>query len=109
MSNFKTIIDLFGLTPEEAASYLKAEPSDIIRWCETADSPPLDVWRQLVKLFDTIRFAAEEAAKAADLDRMDATDLNRIAMTLPEQDGALEGPRRAITAMAVTSLARVFV
>ena len=53
--------------------------------------------------------AAEEAAKAADLDRMDATDLNRIAMTLPEQDGALEGPRRAITAMAVTSLARVFV
>lgn len=109
MSNFKAIIDLFGLSQEEAATYLDVERADVVRWCETVDSPPLDVWQALVRLFDSIRYAAEDAAKTADLDQLDATDLNRISLVSPGSSGEPEGPRRAVTAMAVTSLARVFV
>ncbi len=109
MSNFKAIIDLLGLSADEAAAFLHADRADIVRWCETSDGPPIEVWQALVKLFDTVRFAAQDAARAADLDNLNADDLNRISVSLPVADGAPEGPKRAITAMAVTSLARVFV
>ncbi|WP_417672014.1 hypothetical protein [Roseibium sp.] len=114
MSNFKAILDLFGLSSDDAAAYLNVPATDVIRWCDTNDSPPIEVWQSLVKLFDSIRFAAEDAAKTADLDHLDAADLNRISFAVPDQLGsdsgtALKGPQRAITAMAVASLARVFV
>ncbi|MBO0345377.1 hypothetical protein [Roseibium limicola] len=116
MSNFKAIMDLFGLSPEDAATYLKVDAADVVRWCEMHESPPIDVWQKMVQLFDTIRFAAEDAAKAADLDKLQATDLNGLSY---RQDGvqttpaspldALAGPQRMIAAMATASLARVFV
>ena len=114
MSNFKTILDFFGLSPEEAAGFLDVSEGDILRWCSTSDSPPLEVWQSLVKLFDAIRYAAEDAAKGADLDHLTATDLNSISLGLPTPlaDGGssdLLGPKRAVTAMAVASLARIFV
>jgi len=114
MSNFKAIIDLFGLSAEEAAVYLKAEPADIVRWCTTNDSPPIEVWQAVVTLFDTIRFAAEDAAKATDLDDLEATDLNGLSFPPPARlaanaNGPLKGPERTARAMAVASLARVFV
>lgn len=114
MSNFKAIIDLFGLSEDEAAQFLGVDQAQIVRWCNTVDSPPVEVWQALVSLFDSIRFAAEDAAKSADLDHLQASDLNRIALVVPDSlpgqtGGSQAGPRRAITAMAVTSLARVFV
>ncbi|WP_417685013.1 hypothetical protein [Roseibium sp.] len=114
MSNFKAILDLFGLSIDDAAAYLNVSASDIVRWCDTNDSPPIEVWQSLVKLFDSIRFAAEDAAKAADLDHLQAVDLNRISFAVPDQlsseaGAVMKGPQRAITAMAVASLARVFV
>lgn len=107
MSNFKAMLDLFGLSVEEAARYLNVSEADVRRWSCSEDSPPIEVWQSLVKLFDSIRFAAEDAAKATDLDRIDAADLNRISIPLPDQLAG--GPQRAVTAMAVASLARVFV
>ncbi|SHL53875.1 hypothetical protein [Roseibium suaedae] len=114
MSNFKAIIDLFGFTEEGAAQFLSVDQAQISRWCNTADGPPVEVWQALVSLFDKIRFAAEDAAKSADLDHLDASDLNRIALIVPDslagETGIDQtGPRRAATAMAVTTLARVFV
>lgn len=116
MSNFKAILDLFGLSVEDAATYLKVEAADIVRWCENQDNPPLPVWQKMVELFDNIRFAAEDAAKAADLDRLQATDLNSLRFLLPNADktdtsalDALAGPQRMVAAMATASLARVFV
>ncbi|MEJ8473274.1 hypothetical protein [Roseibium algae] len=115
MTNFQNILTLFGLSNEEAASYLNVETPDVVRWCTTDDSPPIEVWKALVMLFDSIRFAAEDAAKTADLDHLQATDLNSISFALPAGFSAnnahaqLKGPERAATAMAVASLARVFV
>ena len=114
MSNFKAIIDLFGFTEEGAAQFLSVDQEQISRWCNTAESPPVEIWQALVSLFDKIRFAAEDAAKSADLDHLEASDLNRIALIVPDNlpgEAGIDptGPRRAATAMAVTSLARVFV
>lgn len=109
MTNFKAIIDLFGLSTEEAATYLNVDEPAVVRWCSTTESPPIEVWQALVKLFDTIRFAAEDAAKAADLDHLNASDLNTVHVPLAGDVLGPEGPRRIMTAMAVTTLARVFI
>jgi hypothetical protein len=57
-----------------------------------------------------VRRAAEEAAKSADLDHLEASDLNRITLDVPGRSTPeLAGPKRAATALAVATLARVFV
>ncbi len=61
-------------------------------------------------MLDEIRLSAEEAAKSADLDHLEADDLNSIRLTVPGQAAAeFDGPKRAATALAVATLARVFV
>lgn len=113
MSNFKALLDVFGLSVEDAALYLKVDAADVSRWCEAEDSPPIAVWQKMVELFDTIRFAAEDAAKAADLDRLTATDLNSLSY-MPDGHAetkldALPGTQKIVAAMTTASLARVFV
>ncbi|TYC51238.1 hypothetical protein FMN50_22075 [Rhodobacterales bacterium] len=110
MSNFSDIMGYVGLTPPEAASALNVSEDEIVRWCSTSESPPLHIWQGLLRMFDEIRIAAEEAAKSADLDRLDASDLNRVDLLVPGQAASdFAGPRRAATALAVAALARVFV
>ncbi len=109
MSNFSVVLDFMGLAPEEAARMFGVEEADILRWRTSNEAPPACVWQQLVTLFDQVRYAAEEVAKSADLDRLSCEDLNRIALPSPIEINAPEGPRRAVTAMALTTLARVFV
>jgi len=61
-------------------------------------------------MLDEIRISAEEAAKSADLDHLDASDLNRITLMVPGQAAAeFAGPKRAANALALAALARVFV
>lgn len=61
-------------------------------------------------MLDDVRRAAEEAAKSADLDHLDASDLNRVNLEVPGRTSSeLAGPKRAATALAVATLARVFV
>lgn len=116
MSNFKAILDLFGMSAADAASYLDVSEPEVLRWCSAEDCPPISVWQKLVELFDSIRFAAEDAAKAADLDHLTATDLNSLtfgpAAAANDRGTPLDrlaGPQRMIAAMATASLARVFV
>ncbi len=110
MSNFSDMMSYIGLSPTEAAAALNVSEDEIVRWCSTSEAPPIHVWHHLVRMLDEIRISAEEAAKAADLDHLDASDLNRIDLSVPG-DGASEfaGPKRAATALAVATLARVFV
>ena len=99
-----------GLEPAEAASVLKVSEDEIVRWCSTSEAPPLHIWQGVVRMLDEVRFAAEEAAKSADLDHLEAADLNRVSLTVPGPASAeFAGPRRAATALAVAALARVFV
>jgi len=110
MSNFSDIIDYLGLSEDEAASILMTSREDISRWRNTNAAPPLHIWQALVRMLDDVRRSAEEAAKSADLDHLDASDLNRVTLNMPSQMGSdLAGPKRAATALAVATLARVFV
>ncbi|MEO9526652.1 hypothetical protein [Roseibium sp.] len=110
MSNFSAVMSYLGLAPAEAASVLRVTEDDIVRWCNTSEAPPLHIWQGLVSMLDEIRVSAEEAAKSADLDHIEATDLNRIDLIVPGQAASdYAGPKRAATALAVTALARVFV
>ncbi|MTI44458.1 hypothetical protein JM93_01990 [Roseibium hamelinense] len=109
MTNFKAIIDFFGLSTEEASAYLGVDQDAVIRWCNMPESPPKEVWRSLVILFDTVRFAAEDAAKAADLDNINTADLNTLPIAQHTAGGPANGPNKAIAAMAITSLARAMV
>ena len=110
MSNFSDIVRYIGLSTDEAAAALNVSKDEIVRWCDTNEAPPLHIWQGLVRMLDEIRIAAEEAAKSADLDHLEATDLNRISLTVPGQAASeFDGPKRAATALAVATLARVFV
>jgi len=110
MSNFSDIVRYIGLSTDEAAAALNVSEDEIVRWCDTNEAPPLHIWQGLVRMLDEIRIAAEEAAKSADLDHLEATDLNRISLTVPGQAASeFNGPKRAATALAVATLARVFV
>ncbi|WP_299472265.1 hypothetical protein [uncultured Roseibium sp.] len=110
MSNFSDMVRYIGLSMEEAAAALDVSTDEIIRWCETNEAPPLHIWQGLVRMLDEIRVSAEEAAKSADLDQLEATDLNRVSLTVPGQAASeFDGPKRAATALAVATLARVFV
>ncbi|WP_298815681.1 hypothetical protein [uncultured Roseibium sp.] len=110
MSNFSDMVSYIGLTPSEAAAALDVSENEIVRWCSTDEAPPIHIWQGLVRMLDEIRISAEEAAKSADLDHIDASDLNRIDLTVPGQTAAeFAGPKRAATALAVAALARVFV
>lgn len=110
MSNFSAMVSYIGLTPSEAAAALDVSENEIVRWCSTDEAPPIHIWQGLVRMLDEIRISAEEAAKSADLDHIDASDLNRIDLTVPGQTTAeFAGPKRAATALAVAALARVFV
>ncbi|WP_305986263.1 hypothetical protein [Roseibium sp. MMSF_3544] len=110
MSNFSDIVRYIGLSTDEAAAALNVSEDEIVRWCDTNEAPPLHIWQGLVRMLDEIRIAAEEAAKSADLDHLEATDLNRISLTVPGQAASeFDGPKRAATALAVATLARVFV
>ncbi len=104
------MVRYIGLSMEEAAAALDVSTDEIIRWCETNEAPPLHIWQGLVRMLDEIRVSAEEAAKSADLDQLEATDLNRVSLTVPGQAASeFDGPKRAATALAVATLARVFV
>ena len=110
MSNFSDMVRYIGLSMDEAAVALGVSKDEIVRWCETSEAPPLHIWQRLVRMLDEIRLSAEEAAKSADLDRLDASDLNRVNLTVPGQAASdFDGPRRAARALAVATLARVFV
>lgn len=110
MSNFSDVMSYLGLAPAEAAAALKVSEDEIVRWCSTSEAPPLHIWQSLVRMLDEIRYSAEEAAKAADLDHLEAADLNRIDLSVPGQAASeFAGPKRAATALAVAALARVFV
>lgn len=110
MSNFSDMIRYIGLSIDEAAAALDVSKDEIVRWCDTSEAPPLHIWQCLVRMLDEIRISAEEAAKSADLDQLEASDLNRVNLTVPGQAAAeFDGPKRAATAMAVATLARVFV
>ncbi len=110
MSNFSDIVRYIGLTADEAAAALDVSKDEIVRWCETSEAPPLHIWQGLLRMLDEIRLSAEAAAKSADLDHLEADDLNSIRLTVPGQAAAeFDGPKRAATALAVATLARVFV
>lgn len=110
MSNFSDVLRYVDLSDEEAAVALDVSRDEIARWCSTSEAPPLHIWHKLVRMLDDIRWSAEEAAKAADLDHLDASDLNRVHLEVPGQGaGQFDGPKRAATALAVATLARVFV
>ncbi|POF32238.1 hypothetical protein [Roseibium marinum] len=110
MSNFSDIMSYIGLSSEEAAVALNVSEDEIVRWCNTSEAPPLHIWQGLVRMLDEIRFSAEEAAKSADLDHLDASDLNRVILMVPGRTASeFAGPKRAATALAVAALARVFV
>lgn len=110
MSNFSDMMRYVGLTSGEAATALNVSEDEIVRWCNTSEAPPLHIWQGMVRMLDEIRIAAEEAAKSADLDRLDASDLNRINLMVPGQAASdFDGPKRAATALAVAAIARVFV
>lgn len=110
MSNFSDVVTYIGLSADEAAAALDVSKDEIIRWCDTSEAPPLHIWQSLVRMLDEIRISAEEAAKSADLDRLDASDLNRVSLTVPGRAASeYDGPKRAATALAVATLARVFV
>ncbi|MBN9669523.1 hypothetical protein [Roseibium aggregatum] len=110
MSNFSDVMGYIGLSPDEAAAALKVSEAEIVRWCDTNEAPPIHIWQSLVRMLDEIRISAEEAAKSADLDQLDATDLNRINLMVPGQPASdFAGPKRAATALAVAAIARVFV
>lgn len=110
MSNFSDMMGYLGLSSNEAAVALNVSEDEIVRWCSTSEAPPIHIWQGLVRMLDEIRISAEEAAKSADLDHLDASDLNRITLTVPGQAASeFAGPKRAATAMAVATLARVFV
>jgi hypothetical protein len=110
MSNFSDVMSYIGLAPAEAAAALKVTEDEIIRWCSTNEAPPLHIWQGLVRMLDEIRVAAEEAAKSADLDHLEATDLNSIDLMVSGQAASeFAGPKRAATALAVAAIARVFV
>lgn len=110
MSNFSDVMDYLGLTPEEAAAVLNTSTDEIVRWRNTNEAPPLHIWQGLIKMVDDVRRAAEEAAKSADLDHLEAADLNRITLDVPNRAAPdFAGPKRAATALAVATLARVFV
>ncbi|MCK7615119.1 hypothetical protein [Roseibium sediminicola] len=110
MSNFSDVMSYLGLATAEAATALNVSEDEIVRWCSTNEAPPLHIWQGLVRMLDEIRISAEEAAKSADLDHLEATDLNRIDLMVPGQAASdFAGPKRAATALAVAALARVFV
>ncbi|MCV0426236.1 MAG: hypothetical protein K5905_12240 [Roseibium sp.] len=110
MSNFSDIMGYIGLSEGEAAAAFNVTEDEVVRWCSTNEAPPLHIWQSLVRMLDEIRFSAEEAAKSADLDHLDATDLNSVQLRVPGQTTAeFDGPKRAATALAVAALARVFV
>ena len=110
MSNFSDIVSYLGLDTGEAATALDVSEEDIIRWCSTNEAPPLHIWHALVRMLDEIRYSAEEAAKSADLDHLEAADLNSIDLPVPGKAASdFAGPKRAATALAVAALARVFV
>lgn len=110
MSNFSDIMGYVGLSTGEAAAALNVSEDEIVRWCSTSDAPPLHIWQSLVRMLDEIRYSAEEAAKGADLDHLDASDLNSVQLMVPGQAASeFAGPKRAATALAVAALARVFV
>lgn len=110
MSNFSDVMDYLGLSPDEAAKVLKTSPDEIVRWRNTDDSPPLHVWQGVVQMLDDVRRSAEEAAKSADLDLLEAADLNRITLIVPPgSNSEFPGPKRAATALAIATIARVFV
>lgn len=110
MSNFSDVMGYLGLKPAEAAMALNVPESDIVRWCSTDEAPPIHIWQGLVRMLDEVRIAAEEAAKSADLDHLEAADLNRVNLMVPGKAAAgFAGPKRAATALAVAALARVFV
>ncbi|MBN8180126.1 MULTISPECIES: hypothetical protein [Stappiaceae] len=110
MSNFSDMMTYLGLDTSEAAMVLNVSEDEILRWCNTSEAPPIHIWQGLVRMLDEIRLSAEEAAKSADLDHLDATDLNRINLMVPGGTTSdLAGPKRAATALAVATLARVFV
>ena len=99
-----------GLSEGEAAIALNVSEDEVVRWCSTSEAPPLHIWQSLVRMLDDIRFSAEEAAKSADLDHLDASDLNRVQLMVPGAAASeFDGPKRAATALAVAALARVFV
>ncbi len=110
MSNFSDVMRFIGLSPREAASAFNVSEVEILRWCNTNEAPPIHIWQRLVCMFDDIRLSAEEAAKSADLDHLEATDLNRIDLSVPGETATeYDGAKRAATALAVAALARVFV
>ncbi|WP_428688241.1 hypothetical protein [Roseibium sp.] len=110
MSNFSDMMDYIGLSSGEAAAALNVPEEEILRWCSTSDSPPIQIWQGLVRMLDDIRRSAEEAAKSADLDHLEATDLNRITLSVPGETATeFAGPNRAAKALALATLARVFV
>ena len=110
MSNFSDMMSYIGLDQAEAAAVLDVSEDEIVRWCSTSEAPPLHIWQRMVRMLDEIRISAEEAAKAADLDHIDASDLNRINLCVPGASASeFAGPKRAATALAVAALARVFV
>jgi len=110
MSNFSDMVSYLGLNPAEAATALDVSEDEIIRWCNTSEAPPLHIWHGLVRMLDEIRLSAEEAAKSADLDHLEATDLNRIDLIVSGRaTSEFAGPKRAATALALATLTRVFV
>lgn len=110
MSNFSDMMSYIGLDSGEASLVLNVSEDEIVRWCNTEEAPPLHIWQALVRMLDEIRISAEEAAKSADLDHLDASDLNRITLSVPGQTASeFAGPKRAATALALAALARVFV
>lgn len=110
MSNFSDVMDYLGLSTEEAAKVLNTSTAEIVRWRNTEESPPLDVWQGIIRMLDDVRRSAEEAAKSADLDQLEPEDLNRVALSVPTGSNAqFEGPKRAATALAIAAIARVFV
>ncbi|QDG78636.1 hypothetical protein [Labrenzia sp. PHM005] len=110
MSNFSDVMDYLGLSEDEAAAVLYTSRDEIVRWRNTNEAPPLHIWQGLVRMLDDVRRSAEEAAKSADLDHLDASDLNRVNLDVPTRSSSdLAGPKRAATALAVATLARVFV
>ncbi|MTH99881.1 hypothetical protein [Roseibium sp. RKSG952] len=106
MTNFKAVMTLCGLTTEDAAVYLNVAPGTVLRWCTLPESPPREVWYAMIALSDSIRVAAEEAAKSADLDNLTVSDLNNAEIVPPDLTLQGEGQRGAIAAIAVTALAR---
>ncbi len=110
MSNFSDLMSYVGLSTFEAAEALNVSEDEIVRWCSSDEAPPIHIWHGLVRIIDEIRVSAEEAAKSADLDRLEASDLNRVNLLVPNETATgFAGPKRAATALAVTALARVFV